>query len=417
MQVDRDRLRGDLEANAAFGAVPVEAGRARTVLTGSDADRRAREYFRDRLREAGLSVRVDAVGNVVGRWTPPSADPGAAPVATGSHLDSVPEGGIFDGPLGVYAGLEAVRAMQEAGVEPARPVEVVSFTEEEGQRFGGGLLGSGVAAGELTVESALSVADDEGVTLGEALAGIGFRGEGRVDAADWDAFVEVHVEQADRLEAAGVPVGVVTEIVGLSRCRVEVVGEANHAGSTSMADRADALAAAGEFLLAVERAASTVPDASSTTVATVGRLDVAPNAPNVVPGRVTLSVDVRDVDHGVVGAVVDALRTSLEDIERDRPVATDLDHAWDRPPVRMSRRCRDRLVAAAEATDTGTLAVHSGAGHDAMHVASATDAAMLFAPSRDGISHSPLEWTDWDDCAAVTRVLAGGLASLATDTG
>lgn len=413
MQVDTDRLRADLESNAAFGATDADQGRGRTVLTGSEADRAAREFLCERLRDAGLTVSVDAVGNVVGRWDPPTADPAASAVATGSHLDSVPNGGIFDGPLGVYAGLEAVRAMQDAGVEPARPVEVVSFTEEEGQRFGGGLIGSGVAAGELSVADALSLEADDGESLEAALSGIGFRGDGRVDASAWDAFLEVHVEQADRLETAGVPCGVVTEIVGLSRCTVEVLGEANHAGSTSMADRADALAAAGEFVLDVERAAGEAPGVSETTVATVGRLDTTPNAPNVVPGRVSLSVDVRDVDHAVIEAVVEELRESLDRLERTRPVTTALDHAWDRPPVPMSQRCRDSLHAAAATADVETIDLHSGAGHDTMNVATVTDAALLFAPSRNGVSHNPLEWTDWADCAAVARVLAGGLASLA----
>jgi len=413
MQINQQRLRSDIESNAEFGAIPTDEGRGRTVLTGSEADRRAREFFCERLRDADLTISIDEVGNIVGRWVPESADPTAAAVATGSHLDSVPEGGIFDGPLGVYAGLESIRAMQDAGVEPDRPIEVVSFTEEEGQRFDGGLIGSAVATGNMTVEEALDLEDADGVPLGDALADIGYRGDGRIDAAGWDAWIELHIEQAERLVDANAAAGVVTSIVGLSRCLIEVTGEADHAGSTLMDDRSDALAAASEFVLDVERATNERRSVSESAVATVGKLDVSPNAPNVIPGRVSLTLDVRDVDYGSITHVIDAARASLDRIEADRAVDTSLEHPWDRRPMEMSERCRDALHAAGETAALDTIDLHSGAGHDTMHVADVTDAALLFAPSRDGISHNPLEWTGWDDCADATRVLAGALARLA----
>ncbi|WP_049985959.1 Zn-dependent hydrolase [Halobellus rufus] len=414
MQINQQRLRSDIESNAEFGAIPTDEGRGRTVLTGSEADRRAREFFCERLRDAGLSIEIDEVGNIAGRWVPESADPEAAPVATGSHLDSVPEGGIFDGPLGVYAGLESVRAMQDAGLEPERPVEVVCFTEEEGQRFGGGLIGSAVATGAMAVDEALDLEDADGVPLGDALADIGHRGEGRLDAAGWDAWVELHVEQAERLTDAGAAAGVVTSIVGLSRCLIDVSGEADHAGSTLMDERSDALAAASEFVLDVERATNERRGDSESVVATVGKLDVSPNAPNVIPGEVSLTLDVRDVEYDSITHVIDAARASLDRIETDRAVTTSLEHPWDRRPIEMSDRCREALHAAGESADLDTIDLHSGAGHDTMHVADVTDAALLFAPSRDGISHNPLEWTDWEDCADATRVLAGALGRLAS---
>ncbi|GKZ14609.1 Zn-dependent hydrolase [Haladaptatus sp. T7] len=414
MQVREQRLRRDIEANAAFGSVAVENGHGRTVLTGTEADREAREYFCERLRDAGLDVRVDGVGNIVGRWTPESADPDAAAVAAGSHLDSVPEGGIFDGPLGVYSALEAVRAMQDAGVEPARPVEVVCFTEEEGQRFDGGLLGSAVAAGEMSLETALALEDESGVTLEAALDDIGFLGEGRVAADEWHAWLELHIEQSERLEDAGIPAGIVTTITGLSRCAIEITGEANHAGSTLMDDRSDALAGASEFVLDVERAARERVEAESdTAVATVGKLDVGPGAPNVIPGRAELTLDVRDIEQESIEYVVDRAKRSLDSIETERDVTTAFERPWNRHPVPMSDRCRTALEAAGETANIDTLSLHSGAAHDTMHVANVTDAGLLFAPSRDGISHNPLEWTEWEDCAASTRVLAGALTRLA----
>ena len=416
LPVDAERLRDDIEANATFGDVDADEGRGRTVLTGTEPNRLARERFVDRLEDAGLDVTVDAVGNVAGTWTPDSADPDAAPVAAGSHLDSVPEGGIFDGPLGVYAALEAVRAMQDADVEPVRPVVVVSFTEEEGQRFADGLLGSSVAVGERSVEDALALTDGEGVTLESALEGIGFRGEGLLDASEWDAWYELHVEQDTTLERAGVSVGVVTTITGITHCDVEIVGEANHAGATSMDERTDALAAAAEFVLDVERAANDVVDTSSeSAVGTVGSLTVSPNATNVVPGRVEAGVDVRDVENESMETIVAPVTESLDRLERERGVDTDFARPFDLEPTPMSERLRAAAHDAGEAAGIDTMDLHSGAAHDTMHVADVTDAALLFAPSRDGISHNPREWTDWDDCADATRVMAGAMGNAATE--
>ncbi|MFB6126967.1 MAG: Zn-dependent hydrolase [Halolamina sp.] len=410
--VDEQRLRADLEANGDIGRVDVEAddGWGRTVLCGTEPNRRARERFVERLREADLDVWVDAVGNVVGRWTPAGADPEAAPVAAGSHLDSVPAGGIFDGPLGAYAALEAVRAMQDTGVAPERPVEVVCFTEEEGQRFADGLLGSSVAAGRRSVDEALALEADDGTTLEAALEAVDFRGDGRLDAGEWHAWVELHIEQDTTLEAEAATVGVVTTITGITHCEVAIDGEADHAGATGMNERTDALAAASELVLDVEAAAEDVVASSSeTAVGTVGSLDVTPNATNVVPGRVELGVDVRDVEYDSMETIVEATRASLDLLERDRGVDTAFERPFDLRPTPMSDRLRTAAHDAAAVADLDAIDVHSGAAHDTMHVADVTDAALLFAPSVDGISHNPAEWTEWDDCADATRVLAGAL--------
>ena len=411
LTVDAERLRADVERNGEFGAVPTERGHARTVLCGTDANRRAREYLIEQLRGADAEVTVDAVGNVAGTWCPPSADSDAAPVAVGSHLDSVPDGGIFDGPLGVYAGLEAVRTLQDADARPERPITVVSFTEEEGSRFADGLLGSSVAVGHRSVDDALALTDADGTTLGEALSGIGFRGEGRLDPSEWGAWFELHVEQDTALESAAVPVGVVTTITGITHCEVRIDGEADHAGTTAMDSRTDALAAASELVLAVERAANEVTATdSASAVATVGSLDISPNATNVVPGAVTVGIDVRDVRQASIERILDRVRETLARVERERGVETTLERPFDLAPTGMSDRLRRAAHDAGAQAGLETTDLHSGAAHDTMHVADATDAALLFAPSRDGISHNPLEWTDWDDCAAATRVLAGAVA-------
>ncbi|MFB6192509.1 MAG: M20 family metallo-hydrolase [Haloarculaceae archaeon] len=416
MNVDRDRLREDIETNARFGAEDVEEGRGRTTLTATEADREARERFLDRLRDAGLDVRIDGIGNVAGRWTPPSADPDAAPVAAGSHLDSVPMGGIFDGPLGTYAALEAVRAMQEGGLEPARPVDVVSWTEEEGVRFGTGLLGSSVATGERPVGAALDLTDDEGNRLGDELDAIGFRGDDEIDPSSWAAWFELHVEQNTVLEEAGVPVGVVDAISGISNCRVRFAGEADHAGGTPMYDRRDALVAASEFIVANERAArEAVATGSEGAVSTVGKLDVSPNANNVVPGEVELTVDVRDVDRATMDRMVERGREAAARIARDRPVEATFERYRLTEPSDMAERCVTAALDAADRFGIEAKRMQSAALHDTANLAGVTDTAMLFAPSRDGISHNPLEWTDWDDCATAARVMAGAMAALATE--
>jgi N-carbamoyl-L-amino-acid hydrolase len=355
---------------------------------------------------------MDAVGNIAGRWDPPGAS--GDPVASGSHLDSVPAGGIFDGPLGVFAALEAVRAMQDAGVEPARPIEVVSFTEEEGATFGAGLLGSSVATGVRSVEEALALTDDDDRTLQTALAEIDARGEGRLDAAAWDAWLELHIEQHTRLEEQDIPVGIVTDITGITHCTATIAGEANHAGTTPMgAARTDALAAASEVVLAVEAAAERRAEDDPAAVGTVGRATVSPNATNVVPGEVELGIDIRSVESDSITALVDATADALVAVEGSRGVMTSLQTELDLDPTPMAERVQQAARAAGERTGIATMSLHSGAAHDTMHVADVTDAGMLFAPSQAGISHSPQEWTDPAACADATRILASALGDLA----
>lgn len=412
--VSEDRLRNNIRTTAKFGSIPGE-GRGRTALTATKPNRKAREYLVEQLAEAELDVRIDAVGNIAGRWIPDGADPDASPVAAGSHLDSVPRGGIFDGVLGVYSALESVRAMQAAGIDLVRPVDVISFTEEEGTRFGDGVLGSSVAVGERSVDEALTLTDEDGVTLEEALTDIDFHGEGSLDASGWDSWLEVHIEQSEQLENTGAPVGIVTAITGTVRCHVTIEGEANHAGTTSMGDRTDALAAASELVLAVEEAAREVAAADSeTAVGTVGDFNVSPGAVNVIAGEVDLSMDIRDVERAPMEHIIDRARKTLARLEQERGIETSFERSYDIDPVPMSEKCMTALRRSADRASIETIELHSGAGHDTMHVATVTDAGMVFAPTQDGASHSPREWTDWEDCAAATRVLAEALVGQGT---
>lgn len=413
--VDPERLRADVETNAEFGRITTDAGRGRTVFPGTEANRAARERLLERFDDAGLETRVDSVGNIVGRYAPAGVDADGPAVAAGSHLDSVPRGGIFDGPLGVYGALEAVRAIDGADLAIERPIEVVSFTEEEGHRFTDGVLGSSVAAGTMSAARALDTADADGVTLREALEEIGFHGEGTLDAATWDAWFEVHIEQGRTLERAGVPVGVVTDIVGTIRCQVTVEGEADHSGTTSMDERVDALVPAAELVAELESKAIELSAASGNTVATVGDLRVEPGASNVIPGRATLALDIRDTEYANMTAIRDHVESSLARFERERGVETAMEGSYDIEPIGMSERCQRAFRRGAERAGAGSVALHSGAGHDTMQVARATDAGLLFVQSRDGVSHNPKEWTDWDVCAAGVRTLTGAIALAACD--
>ena len=412
MNVNGDRLREDIETNATFGKVKTENGHGRTVLTGTEANRKAREYLVDRLEHAEMDVRVDPVGNIAGRWSPSSAE--KAPIAAGSHIDSVPEGGIFDGPLGVYAALEAVRAMQDAGAEPAHPIEVVCFTEEEGQRFAEGMLGSSVVTNERSPETALQLTDDTGTSLKTALTEMGFQGNAQIIPQEWDAWFELHIEQSDYLEREDVPIGIVTTITGITHCDVIISGEANHAGTTSMSERVDGLSAAAELILDIEDTARQATSKDGTAVGTVGSLQIEPNATNVIPGRVEMGLDVRSVEYDSMNEIVESAQQSLRRIADERDIEAQFEREFDVQPSPMSDRCREIAHSACEAAGIEAVSMHSGAAHDTMHVANATDAGLMFAPSRRGISHSPDEWTDWDDCSMAAQALAETLATLAT---
>jgi N-carbamoyl-L-amino-acid hydrolase len=414
MEINGKRLRTDIERNAEFGAIDAKTGRGRTVFTGTPANKAVRDYFVKRLDEAGLDVRIDPVGNIAGRWVPETADPEADPVATGSHLDSVPRGGIFDGPLGVYGSLEAVRTLQEQECDLDRPIDVVSFTEEEGARFTA-LTGSKLASSRQPAAELLSLTDEDGTTLESALTDIGYRGDGIVDASEWEAWIELHVEQHTRLESRDVPVGIVTDITGIHQRNVEIRGEANHAGTTGMNERRDALAGAAEVILALERAAnSAIDETSDTAVGTVGQATVEPNGTNVVPGRVRLGADIRDIQRDTMDSMLDDFEDTLGRIEADRDLETDSTGVCDIDPTPLSDRCCRVLRRAAAELGVDSLDLHSGAGHDTMCVADVTDAAMVFAPSRHGASHTPREWTAWKDCVTSSTVLAQALAMLAT---
>ncbi|SDY97851.1 Zn-dependent hydrolase [Halopenitus persicus] len=416
IEVDQERLRKDIEENGRIGQVETDEGWGRTVLTGTKDNRRVRDRFVEQMESIGLDVRVDSIGNIVGRWMPSSVNEDASAVVAGSHLDSVPYGGIFDGPLGVYGALEAVRAMQDADIEPTKPIKVVSWTEEEGGRFGPGLLGSAVATGTYPVDDALNLRDNGGRTLESELEQIGYCGDGLLDPSSWDVWIELHVEQGMYLKNTEKTIGIIEDIAGIAQCKTLINGMADHAGATPMYDRQDALVAAAEFILDNERIAQDMVNTDSpTAVSTVGAIDVSPNATNVVPGNVKLESDIRDIKRASIESIIDQCRKSTARIKRNRSVEVSFESTILAPPTQMNKRCVETVSNAARRMEIPNTKMYSSALHDTSNLARETDVGMIFAPSEGGYSHSPQEWTKWEDCAAATNVLATTMANLATE--
>ncbi len=291
--VDAGRLAAEIDELARFSDTSYPSV---TRVLFTEADMRARAWLIERMRTAGLGVRVDAVGNILARWE--GSEPDAPPVATGSHTDAIPDAGRFDGVVGVLGGLEAIRALQAAGIQPRRPIELIMFTAEEPTRFAFGCLGSRVLAGVATPERLGRLRDADGVSLDEARLGAGIRGEvldARLAPGAYAAFVELHIEQGPELEATGVPIGVVTAIAAPATLRVEFSGEGGHAGAVLMDLRHDPLVAAAEVIAGVDRLARA--SGSPDTVGTVGLLTLEPGAVNSIPRHVRMDIDIRDTDH------------------------------------------------------------------------------------------------------------------------
>jgi allantoate deiminase len=402
-----ERLQRDIEALAQFTATP---GAGVTRFSFTPEDRAAREYIKGEMARAGLTVREDAAGTVIGRRE--GEVPGPV-VMVGSHFDSVKHGGPFDGTAGVVAALEIARVFQEHNVKTRYPIEFIAMIEEEGGRFGGGLFGSRAMAGKVSREELLRNKDAQGISTAEAMAAFGFPPE-NIKAAerrpeDLKAFFELHIEQGPVLEAAGIDVGVVETIVGIVEYEVEIGGRPDHAGTTPMTMRADALVAASRVVQAVERLAR---EAGGGAVGTVGRLEVAPGAANIVPGRVRFTVDFRAKDGRTLADLVAGLKTALHEACQGELTFT-LTEKLSVPPVVLPEAIRALLVREAEARGISTKVMLSGAGHDAMVMAGLTDVGLIFVPSRGGRSHCPEEWTDYAALKKGVDVLLGTILQIA----
>jgi allantoate deiminase len=391
-------LTADLETAAGIGADP-RGGVSRFAWTPELA--RANEWLMQRLAELGLEVELDPAGNVLGRWQAGARKA----VLLGSHLDTVPNGGRFDGALGVLAALDVVRRLKAEGVEPTRPLWVVSFNDEEGGRFQTGMLGSRAFCGDCDLE------DWSGRGVPEAMAEAGFDFARLVDARRLDrvgAYLELHIEQGPVLERAGVDLGVVTAITGMLGFRARFLGEANHAGTTPMELRRDALAGAARAVLALRDEARSGDDMT----ANVGVITAEPGGFNVVPGAAELTIDVRSPAPESFARLEPFVRETLERIAAEEGLGLELRETYRKEPVLLDADLQDRLEAAAHDEGASTLRLPSGAGHDAMVLAHHVPAAMLFVPSRGGLSHTPEEFSTPEHCELGARALARAVRDL-----
>ena len=372
-------------------------------LAFSPADMAGREYTLDLMRRAGLETRIDAAGNIIGRK--PGADPTLPAIALGSHTDTVPSGGKYDGALGVMAAIEVVQTLADRGDTLRHPVEALVFTNEEGTRFHRWLIGSRAMAGLLEPDD-LTALDDEGVSLGVRMTDIGGNldriEEARRSPGELAAYLELHIEQGPSLHQSGTPIGVVTGITGRAVFAVDIRGKANHAGTTPMSARHDALVSAARLTLVVNRIAS---ELEICRVATTGTLQVHPNAVNVVPGQVSLGVEFRDVDMNALSGAEVMLRRTAAEIAREDGVEVEIHPLESTPSVPISGRMQQLVAQAAEQGGFGYQRLPSGAGHDAQAMAAITNSAMIFVPSVDGISHSPEEFSSPEDCANGAQTL------------
>jgi N-carbamoyl-L-amino-acid hydrolase len=397
--VRQERLWSALEKLGEFGKNP-EGGVSRVGFTEEDLAGRA--YVMGLLREAGLEVRVDAAGNIFGR----RAGRENLPVLLfGSHIDSVPHGGNFDGDVGSLSAIEVLRALGERKVMTRHPLEVVVWTNEEGGRYYSGLFGSSAAAGILP-ENVAGRKDEKGETLGSWLARMGGDGariaEAKIAPGHVAGYVELHIEQGATLDDAKTPIGVVQGIVGISLRYCTVAGFANHAGTTPMNRRRDALAAAAKAVLALREE---VRAEAGRQVGTVGELRLEPGASNVIPGRVVFSVELRDLDAEKIARIGERIQRRLEAVAKEENVAiTCTEPDLDRPAL-TAPAFQEAIRAAAREAGLATMDLPSGAGHDAQNVARFAPVGMIFVPSRGGISHSPLEFTPPEAVANGAEVL------------
>jgi beta-ureidopropionase / N-carbamoyl-L-amino-acid hydrolase len=404
--IDGERLLADLEALAKVGDTG-DGGNCRLALTDDDAG--GRELVTGWMRALALDVRVDRIGNVVA--TRAGTDPGLAPVMTGSHIDTVRTGGRYDGTLGVLAGLEVVRALDDAGTPTRRPLAVAFFTDEEGSRFAPDMLGSLVYVGGMPLEDALDIVAIDGAVLGEELERIGWAGDASVPGPAPHAYVELHIEQGPLLEEQGVTIGAVTGVQGISWQELTLTGQSNHAGTTPMRLRHDAGYVAADVAAFVRRLAS---DLGGDQVGTVGRLALHPDLVNVVAARATLTVDLRNTDDGRLAEAETRLREHVETVAVGEGVGAEWRRLARFEPVAFDPAVVERVERAAEARGHRVMRMPSGAGHDAQMLARVCPTGMVFVPSRAGISHNPAEFTEPADLAAGCQVLADVLVELAS---
>ncbi len=406
LSINAERLLGRLRRLGQIG----RDGDGRLVrLAASDADKAGRDAFVSWIREAGLDIAVDRIGNIFGIWKD-AANAGEAAILMGSHIDTVINAGIYDGCYGVLSGLEVIETLKAAGYAPARPIAVAAFTNEEGVRYAPDMMGSLVHAGGLSVEAALATVGTDGTVLGEELSRIGYSGSKEPGFLKPHAYLELHIEQGPVLERQGVSIGAVENLQGISWQRITIDGEANHAGTTPMSMRRDAGHAAARVVTFLH---DRTRNSNTPTVATVGCMSFEPNAINVIPSRATFTVDLRDPDEQRLQAEETALAAHLNELTASEDVAISVERLARFEPVTFDRRIVALVEDSAHERGLASKRMTSGAGHDAQMIARIAPSAMIFVPSIGGISHSPREYTPDADLVAGANVLLDVVARLA----
>ncbi|MEH2509729.1 N-carbamoyl-L-amino-acid hydrolase [Nitrobacteraceae bacterium AZCC 1564] len=405
LQIDSARLWNDIHETAKFGGTP--KGGVRRLTLGAE-DKQVRDWFRAACEAAGCEVRVDALGTMFALR--PGRDMSKPPIGIGSHLDTQPTGGKYDGILGTLAALEVVRAMNDAGIETETPICVCNWTNEEGSRYAPAMMASAAYAGEYTTENILGRKDIDGITVAEALDTIGYRGAEPVGKQKFSAFVELHIEQGPILEAENKTIGVVDRGQGIMWYDGVITGFASHAGTTPMPLRRDALAAFAEFVLVVEKLAK---EHGPNAAGTVGEIIIDNPSRNVIPGDLKFTVDIRSPESATLDKLHSGLLAAIEEISKRRKVTIDLTQVWRKEPTIFDAKLVTAVENASKELGYSSRRITSGAGHDACNLATVMPAAMIFVPCKDGISHNEIEDATQTDCAAGANVLLHTVLSLA----
>jgi N-carbamoyl-L-amino-acid hydrolase len=403
LQIDSARLWGTIHETAKFGATP--KGGVKRLTLGPE-DKQVRDWFRAACEAAGCEVHIDALGSMFALRR--GRDMSKPPIGLGSHLDTQPTGGKFDGILGTLAALEVVRTLNDAGIETEMPICIANWTNEEGSRFAPAMMASAAYVGDFTTDDILSRKDIAGVTVGEALDSIGYRGASPVGTQKFSGFVELHIEQGPILEAEGKTIGVVDSGQGVLWFDGQITGFESHAGSTPMPLRRDALATLSEIVLATERVVSGLG-----ALGTIGEAVIANPSRNVIPGEIAFTMDLRSADAEILDGIEKGVRDAIAEIAARRKVTVTFDKVWHKPPTHFDKTFVDTVENAAKSLGYSHRRITSGAGHDSCNLNTIMPAAMVFVPCKDGISHNELEDATQADCTAGANVLMHTVLALA----
>jgi allantoate deiminase len=409
MQASIDRIRNDIETICSFNATP---GKGYTRFSYSPEDLKAREYLLSQFRDLGMECRIDPAGNIRARME--GSSPNAPAVMSGSHIDTVLHGGMFDGLVGTVGALEVARVLREQGIKPVHPYEVVVFVEEEGSNFGSTTAGSKAMVGRYGVEDLRKLKNLEGKSMFEAAKSIGLDPEKLPESflkpGDLKAMVELHIEQSVVLDTEGLQIGIVEAIAGIRAYSLSLEGIPNHAGATPMKLRQDPLVGAAEVILEAERAARECTTGSA--VGTIGRIFCEPNVSNVIPGKVRFTLDARDVKTQGMDEVVGKVRSRMDDVAAKRNLFAEMKLVGESRAIEINREMTDLIESAARKLGARFRRMNSGAVHDACLIADVAPIGMIFVPSINGRSHVPEENTNWPDIEMGANVLLETLLKL-----